>query len=246
MYEIVASKIIASKLYKASTRKSSILNAMQNQKNQGLMIQLAEYLDDEYQRPELIEGKPEAKPEPEGEAEESKTSIRPSEGGGAGGGGGQIAGLGEGMSLMDAPESEEDLDKLMSEEGGDEGAGDESFDFSEPEVTDESAEASTKITKQPIKACDEITVDQLEGLKSSLNLVEDTQGVSRIMLKNNELWLYYDDDKNLNNIMVAVIEAIAQRGLDWAKFNRLARSDNAMVFEVVKATADVEPISEDK
>lgn len=243
MYEIIASKIIGSKLYKSSKRKNAILNAIQDPKNAGLLTQLAEYLDEQYQTPENLEGKPEVKEAPEGE--EGGESIRPSEGGGAGGGGGAIAGLGEGMSLMDAPETEEDLDALMKEEGGsDEGAdlaGDDGY-----ESADDSVEESTKIKKRKITACEDITTDQLESLKSSLNLVEETKGVTRISIKNNELWLYYNDDINLNNIMTDVIESVSSLGIDWAEFNRLARSDNAIVFEIVIATTSAPQPSEEK
>lgn len=243
MYEIIASKIIGSKLYKSSKRKNVILNAIQDPKNAGLLTQLAEYLDEQYQTPENLEGKPEVKEAPEGK--EGGESIRPSEGGGTGGDGGAIAGLGEGMSLMDTPETEEDLDALMSEEGGsDEGADLESDDGYEP--IDDTVEESTKVTKQKITACEDIAVDQLESLKSSLNLVEETKGVTRIAIKNNELWLYYNDDINLNNIMTDVIESVSSLGIDWAEFNRLARSDNAIVFEIVIATTSEPEPSEEK
>lgn len=241
MYEIIASKIIGSKLYKSSKRKNAILNAIQDPKNAGLLTQLAEYLDEQYQTPENLEGKPEVNEVPEGE--EGGESIRPSEGGGAGGG--AIAGLGEGMSLMDAPETEEDLDALMEEEGGsDEGADLEGDDGYEP--IDDTVEESTQVTKQKITACEDIAVDQLESLKSSLNLVEETKGVTRISIKNNELWLYYNDDINLNNIMTDVIESVSSLGIDWAEFNRLARSDNAIVFEIVVATVSEPEPSEEK
>lgn len=243
MYEIIASKIIGSKLYKSSKRKNAILNAIQDPKNAGLLTQLAEYLDEQYQTPENLEGKPEVNEAPEGE--EGGESIRPSEGGGAGGGGGAIAGLGEGMSLMDTPETEEDLDALMQEEGGsDEGANLEGDDGYEP--VDDTVEESTQVTKRKITACEDITTDQLESLKSSLNLVEETKGVTRISIKNNELWLYYNDDINLNNIMTDVIESVSSLGIDWAEFNRLARSDNAIVFEIVVATASEPEPSEEK
>jgi len=243
MYEIIASKIISSKLYKSSKRKNAILNAIQDPKNAGLMTQLAEYLDEEYQTPENLEGKPEVQEAPEGK--EGGEEIRPSEGGGAGGGGGAIAGLGDGMSLMDTPETEEDLDALMSEEGGsDEGADLEGDDGYEP--VDDTVEESTQVTKQKITACEDIAADQLESLKSSLNLVEETKGVTRISIKNNELWLYYNDDINLNNIMTDVIESVSSLGIDWAEFNRLARSDNAIVFEIVVATVSEPEPSEEK
>ena len=234
-------RILNCKLYKASPRKDKILASMQNPKNQGLLVQLGEYLDKQYQTDALLNpgGQQE---EQESDAPEGEKKMRESETSGGGGGGGHIAGLGEGMELMDAPESEEDLDALMNEEGGGEDLG---GDEAAPAEEEPVAEA-TKIKGKPVKACKEVTSSELDSIKSSLNLVEETQGVVRAAIKNNELWLYYDDDKNLNNIMEFVIEALPQMGITWAEFNRLARSDNAIVFEMIlQSTTQPEP-SEDE
>lgn len=75
-----------------------------------------------------------------------------------------------------------------------------------------------------------ISVDTLKG---SINLREDTQGVNRILKKNDEIWIYYEDKVNLNNVMGSVIELVSALGYANLEFNRLARSDNAIVFQIV-------------
>ena len=47
-------RILNCKLYKASPRKDRILAAMQNPKNKGLLVQLGEYLDEQYQTDALL------------------------------------------------------------------------------------------------------------------------------------------------------------------------------------------------
>lgn len=71
--------------------------------------------------------------------------------------------------------------------------------------------------------------DQIKGM---LNFKDSTQGVNRILYKENELWIYYNDSVNLNNVMADVIELLNASGYTYLEFNRLARSDNAMVFQV--------------
>lgn len=76
--------------------------------------------------------------------------------------------------------------------------------------------------------------NECKDIKGYLNSQKDTQGVSRIREKeNNELWLYYNDNINLNDVMGSVIEALNKPGYTYLEFNRLARSDNAMVFIVM-------------
>ena len=233
-------KVLNCKLYKASPRKDKILAAMQNPNNRGLMMQLAKYLDEEYQTDEYLtkEDDNSSLESDEGNGGDG-ASIRDSEGSGGLGGGysGDIAGLDEGMDLVDEPESESDLEELMSEDA--DSSESDSSDIDDDGSDDSSdVEESTKVEGKKVVACD-MTASTLETIKSTLNLVDTTQGVKRAAFKNNELWLYYDDDKNLNNIMEFVIEALPSMGINWAEFNRLARSDNAIVFEIVEQTVSL-------
>ena len=81
-----------------------------------------------------------------------------------------------------------------------------------------------------------------------LNLDGDTQGVALVKYNESELWVYYQDDINLNNIMYNVIEKINSSGYSYLTFNRLARSDNAIVFDVGVTDTDneVKPLEDDE
>lgn len=79
--------------------------------------------------------------------------------------------------------------------------------------------------------------DAVNEIKGLLNANSTTAGVARVQKKDDEVWIYYKDSVNLNNVMDAVIDALTQ-GYLWMIFNRLARSENAMVFTVLKADTD--------
>lgn len=72
-----------------------------------------------------------------------------------------------------------------------------------------------------------------EVLKGDLNSTDDTHGVSRIQIRDQELWIYYNDTVNLNDIMEAVIEKLIARTYSYLEFNRLARKNNAIVFDIL-------------
>ena len=69
-------------------------------------------------------------------------------------------------------------------------------------------------------------------VKGTLNARQDTAGVNRVQIKNDELWIYYNDDINLNNVMANVIGLLSISGYKYFEFNRLARTDNAIVFTI--------------
>jgi hypothetical protein len=117
----------------------------------------------------------------------------------------------------------------------------------EPEIgSDEPAdidtpEASTRIKGQPIVADTVVNpfvnlyadlVNVANEIKGFLNSKQDTTGVNRVQIKNDELWIYYNDDINLNNVMTNVINTLNAANYKYFEFNRLARTDNAMVFTV--------------
>lgn len=69
-------------------------------------------------------------------------------------------------------------------------------------------------------------------IKSLLNMSADTSGVTRVSIRDNELWIYYNDKTNLNNVMSLAIDALMAASYYYLEFNRLARTDNAMVFQI--------------
>lgn len=75
---------------------------------------------------------------------------------------------------------------------------------------------------------DTLEVDP-KSIQDSLDSSNDTSGVSRVVLKDNELWIHYNDKINLNNVMESVIYSMSEMYPDM-EFNRLARTENAIVF----------------
>lgn len=74
---------------------------------------------------------------------------------------------------------------------------------------------------------------------------QDTCGVDRVQFKDDEVWVYYNDKINLNNVMSVVIEVLNAANYTYLEFNRLARSDNAMVFQIIfnDSNKEVNPAS---
>ena len=91
----------------------------------------------------------------------------------------------------------------------------------------ESTEASTVIKA----SCCNVPEVDLDTIRGTLNAREETTGVTQIRRRENEIWIYYGDKVNLNNILPITIDIIAY--IDpRLEFNRLARSNNAIVFEL--------------
>lgn len=221
-------KIYNCKVFRNSSRQSKIISAMQNS-NLGLAIQLPDELDNAYrsfaQRPDSdLDHNPD---EPQSSVEDNpvsnddkgnslRNSFSPSPSGSVG----DISF----DDLMDAPEEEEG----------------ESNDYSEPEIDDtgnvdeeaiseDNIEETTRIDATAITANSNLSVDVIKG---SLNNNSETCGVNRILCKESELWIYYEDSINLNNIMSSVIMYLNSAGFTNLEFNRLARSENAIVFQI--------------
>ena len=96
-----------------------------------------------------------------------------------------------------------------------------------------------------IKACCNIPQVDLDTIKGTLNAREETTGVTQIRRRENEIWIYYGDKVNLNNILPSTIDIITY--IDpRLEFNRLARSNNAIVFEVMCDTTYPVEVKDDK
>jgi hypothetical protein len=103
-----------------------------------------------------------------------------------------------------------------------------SDDESEPEVDSSSKVRGKKITASSAVKLSKL-IDTTVEIKCLLNEKDTTSGVIRAAVKEDELWVYYNDSTNLNTVMGDVIDALANP-YPWLAFNRLARTDNAMVF----------------
>lgn len=235
--------IYASKLFKASKRKDKIRAAAENPLNAELVIQIPDYVDDEFKVSSKSKSA-ETSSSPDTDDKDSKERIRPSESHASSGGGGHFAPSGGADHHLS--------DMLKDEEGPapDFEKSSEASESPEPASSEndssEGVEESTNITQPSITACTEISteIDSIIGL---LNSREDTAGVCRGLVKEDELWLHFKDSINLNNVMEPVIALLNASNYTTLNFNRLARTENAIVFsicETVKPVASIQDIQE--
>ena len=258
--------IFASKLYKTSRRKDKIAAAISNPINVELVQQIQDYLGDEEdsevvntspaadETPAEVESDSPEKFSPVSHDSSAPIDFRPEED--------EASSLPEEVSHVDsAPEAPEDKEEPVPQDAPDNKDSSESSDVSKfhtprkKQDEDESTKveestvvnAATALYQPPVSAscCDKIRVDAA-AIKGTLNVRDDTKGVSRIFVKDNELWIYYQDKINLNSVMEPVIEVLNGTGFTNLEFNRLARTENAIVFEISCVYNDVEPIVEVK
>ena len=234
------SRIYSSKLYITSTRKDRIKAAINDPFNVELVQQISDYLDDDSKK--LLKT---AVEEEDAQAKKSEDKAEDSE-----------SGLPGDEPLEDehnvfspsysgshgpiAPPS--DMDADMG--GGDpedfgEEPGDEPSDTPEAPAPDTDVEESTQIPIEGSSKIEDIIsslINDLPVIKGTLNGRADTAGVIRLNVDDDELWIYYGDEVNLSDIMVDVIEALNGANYNYLTFNRLARSNNAIVFDITGNT----------
>lgn len=234
--------IFASKLYKASTRKDRIHAAIIAPSNLALVQQLADDLDEDYQTPENLgtaQSEPEQVNNPEGleaflldeEVNPETDLVTMDDLGESSGNVKKSSSPKHHSSSSKAPKAPEGND---GPEPSAESKADTSNLMPESPANEKPAEPTEASTKVHFATAAYLTV-----LKNTLNEREDTAGVTRIAEKDNEVWIYYNDDVNLNNVMTEVIECLMNSGYESFEFNRLARSDNAIVFVVVRETSEI-------
>ena len=249
--------IYACKLYKSSKRKDKIKAALQNPINAELVEQLDEYLGEEYRPVTKIDGDVmKSVPKHGNKSGSFNTQTRS---GGHGPSSGGLGGLSSALSGLN------DDDTTISEKYGDEldADGNAAFDAtqgtsSSDDNSDTAANSATQVNKSAIVADTivtkplvetQVSLNGLAGeLKGTLNARSSTNGVNRVAVKNNEIWIHYNDDINLNNVMTAVIDTLNSANYHYLIFNRLARTDNAIVFTINGNDTDnmMEPISNEK
>lgn len=233
--------IFACKLYKSSTRKQKIQAALKNPVNAELVKQLSECLDDEYKpltklNDGVIKNVSDTNLASESNSNGSSTSSHPRSSSGLGGLSSALSGLDDNPSI-----SEKYGDDLDAE--GNEAFDDTQIDNNDADstITDDvssstavkgtSIQADTTLTKPLVE--NQVSLSGLAGeLKGTLNARNTTAGVNRVSVKSNEIWIHYNDDINLNNVMTAVIDTLNSANYHILIFNRLARTDNAIVFTV--------------
>lgn len=203
--------IYASKLFKASQHKDRIVQAMDDPINQELMVQLKSYLD----------------VKEDSDANESDNSTKPSKPNK------RVIYHTDPMDTDNTAKptknTKETNSKPMSDGVNDTDLTDAKMDSTGDGITDTAVQTSTQIQASNSMPDFKIAVN---GIKGILNSSSDTDGVIRVLKQADELWIYYQDSVNLNNIMNAIIELLNASEYTYLKFNRLARSDNAIVFDI--------------
>ena len=218
-------RIYSSRLYVTNARKDKIHAAIQNPINAELVQQLSDYLDDDAK---VKLERAQKTTELDQISEQSEEHVTPSATAPMGGGGPSSSSF-SGSAIDDFGDDE--LADIEPSDFGDEG-GDET---PAPETD---VEESTKVDSTPVTATSiiwttpEDIVSECDTIHGTLNARDDTKGVIRLQVKDSELWIYFNDDVNLNDTMIAVIEVLNSTGYTYLKFNRLARSNNAIVFDI--------------
>jgi len=258
--------IYASKLYKASKHKDKIHSAINDPLNVELVQQLKEYLDE----PEEVEVETKVSEvsEVEDKSNSENTSTRENKSSGVSV---AKSSSPTSTSPSSGDNAEDESDKESSESKEEKPVKEDNEDnkqdvpemkksrsFHSPkksESKDENSteskveesvtvESATVLYQQPVQAghcCHGDFVDT-DAIKGTLNVREDTKGVSRIFIKDDELWIYYQDKINLNSVMEPVISVLNGTGFTNLEFNRLARTENAIVFQISCVFNQIEPM----
>ena len=207
--------IYSSKLYKASSRKDKIRANINNPINVELVQQIADYVD--VNEPEQLDTKVNKPSE-----SVVKRSDHPAPNRGA-------------DKINHSSESDvspsDDIEPMPGLITDDETVSDKPQPAQPEDESAEEINESEKLTDDTVQGvegiCSSIDINQI---KDELNDSPLTEGVIRVANKAREIWVYFNDNTNLNDIMVNVIDSIFSRYGAQLEFNRLARSENAMVF----------------
>ena len=222
--------IMSSKLYLAcdASKKKKILAALADPINVDLVEQRDEDIGDEYKQtqPKDTDVKQSDSEDKSQETAETAPGSNPK----------AIRPSGSSGSLFDKHK-----DELLEED--DEWDPDSTSGTSDESDTDTVVENSVKMnSKQKVTADTLVTnptiginntiINTAHEVKGLLNAKGDTAGVARVNVKNDELWVYYSDDINLNNVMTPAIDSLNAACYSNLVFNRLARTENAIVFTI--------------
>lgn len=238
IYGSCKNAIFSSKLYCSSNRKDKIKAQLDNPVNAELIKQLDEYIGDEYRQMnhhtridnEKEHENPDENMSSDNNESTEHSSSRPSMPHGGAGGGSPMK-LSEKYGEALNTEGEEAYDATHPSESDDTDENDLGLTTSSVKVKKPYVSADTAVPMVFIE--NHVTLSGLAGeVKGTLNARASTQGVSRVAVKNDELWIYYNDDINLNNVMSDVIELLNASSFHYLIFNRLARTDNAIVFTI--------------
>ena len=220
--------IFSCKLYKGSTRKAAIRAALENPINQELVVQLKKYLDPddlgELMKNQIAQEQENDQAATEAQAvegDESEIIATPEQTVV------QVSSIEHTGVADNLPATDADIDDNVTEIPN----ADEATDPVEEEEVVDDVESATALAE--LDSSSQVSqLPSLDTVKGQLNAKDSTSGVVRTRNINDELWVYYDDKKNLNTLMGDVIESLQAAGFYNLEFNRLARTENAIVFQV--------------
>lgn len=238
--------IYSSKLYRSSTRKHKIQSAINDPVNSELVGQLAKALGDNYRKPEyLVKGYNTDPPEDldnsthkSGEdSNDDSTKDDTSTKNNSNFVSHHSNNAPDNISLDDDASRDKEGDDPLEDSKLHTDSKSASQPNSEP-VQESISLLGNRIVGSQIREKFKNMQQVSDEIKGLLNFKDSTKGVNRILVKENELWIYYNDDINLNNVMAQVIETLNASGYTYLEFNRLARSDNSIVFQLIFKDTD--------
>ena len=246
---MILERVYASKLYRVNKNKDSIKSAFENPVNSQLVQQLFNQVDDKYKKLDDIDNEHVEPQTSESDDRQNDNSASPS----------VNRHFSSPMNFESAPHTTDGLSD--SDDGSNDDLSDSrkgfDADTDNDDVDDNTSDKDNHNTEDDISESAKISGDSVNAakalytnaekthdfksdcdiIKGTLNSRKDTSGVIRTTVKDSELWLYYNDSINLNTVMAQVIDIVSAAGYDYLEFNRLARSDNAIVFEINFDTA---------
>lgn len=233
--------IFASKLYASSKRKNKIHSSISDPTNAALVQQLSSYLGEDVKQKlahekREIEEKQESSANMPPESTEDRNSASVEKEMGHNAAPATFTPKPLSGKISDGLEVQDKLDEKLNNDVP--SIADESTQLQSDNSDESSSTIEESVTVNSATIVEDVDVT-FDGnvLKGSLNANSDTTGVSRVVVKDNEIWIYYNDNVNLNNVMSQVIDKVYALGYSYLDFNRLARSDNAMVF-VITVSSD--------
>lgn len=226
--------IYASKLFRASPRQDKISAALNNPLNAELRKQLAIYLDEEYQEieEEVEKNKMSAEVDEGNAGNDSDKTSKPSRQSGPA----SHSTSSSIPSMLDVDVGDPDTDEAEPDIETKDGQADnlDITDEMDEELRlddDEDIQLATDIDTQ-VELSDKLSDDEFVELRNLLENDPHTCGVIRLIQKDDELWIYYSDETNLNSIMNEVMDRLDEVEIRNYEFNRLARTNNAIVFQI--------------
>lgn len=211
--QVLLSRIKQSRVFNIRQNKSEILAALSSPINMKLKQQLVENLDGEYRSDKYTN--------PDEYDDTQTVDIDVND---------------ESSDVSEDSDNKESTEKLTvdkSQQNRQISSDDESDD-GQPD------DADTNSDDEISESVDINTVSIIEEVKHLLNGDGDTDGVNYVQLSESsnvqdnikEMWIYYNDNININGDMLSkIISTITSKYADW-QFNRMARTYNAVIFVV--------------